>query len=659
MQNAPDFSKMSDVDLEKYISSSSPSAPQNQQTNSPNFSSMSDDELKKFISSNSASERKTPEETQREIEEYSQKPWSNVLMEGASNLPSSFGGVLKDVGSAIYNYEDTLGALKQMGTGAYSKAAGALGVKQNPEEKAQNEQLINALGQHYAEQYGTMGGFKRALAKDPFSIGMDVSLPLSLGASAGAKAAGLTGQVARMAGRAATVMDPVQSALAVAKLPIKGGALIAGKTQAGLSGVPSSSFKNIQEIASTGTPEQKAAFFKMARDPSEHSEIANTAMRALEEKKGAANQAYLNSMAESGQSLAQLNLDNIVQLDHTGSQILQSVMNYTGQLTEPQISQINSLLLKHTTGGAIKDLNDFVNLHGTTSRFIQAKGMVQEVNDQIFEALRNQHPMARTVIDLDNVKQSIGDVLNSAKGTRFEGKIGNVYNSIKNTISSHAPEYASAMEYWQNWRNLLNNYQRSLSLKDKAGADEIVKKLMKANDQPGVKQSLLQILSETNAGKTLPAMLSGAAVSPWFAQGTQAMIGYPGAAGVALLHPTAIPHILGGALASSPRLMGYAHYGKGMLNRPVGAATSAVTSPLVSTGLYRTEGVRQDQEESTGGRIERREGGRVGIDHSGRAASLVRAAEAAKKQESKTTEPLLQAPDEHIVKALSIANEAI
>ena len=36
-----------------------------------------------------------------------------------------------------------------------------------------------------------------------------------------------------------------------------------------------------------------------------------------------------------------------------------------------------------------------------------------------------------------------------------------------------------------------------------------------------------------------------------------------------------------------------------------------------------------------------------------------RAAEAAKKQESKTTEPLLQAPDEHIVKALSIANEAI
>jgi hypothetical protein len=62
---------------------------------------------------------------------------------------------------------------------------------------------------------------------------------------------------------------------------------------------------------------------------------------------------------------------------------------------------------------------------------------------------------------------------------------------------------------------------------------------------------------------------------------------------------------------------------------------------------------------ATGGRIERREGGRVGIDHSARAASLVRAAEAAKKQESKTTEPLLQAPDEHIVKALSLANEAI
>jgi hypothetical protein len=659
MQTTPDFSKMSDVDLEKYISSSSPSAPA-----TPDFSKMSDVDLEKYISSSSpsatsASERKTPEQTQGEIEEYAQKPWSNVLMEGASNLPSSFGNAIGDVASAIYNYKDTLGALKQMGTGAYSKAAGALGVKQDPEEKAQNEQLINALGQHYAEQYGTTGGFKRALAKDPFSIGMDVSLPLSLGASAGAKAAGLTGQVARMAGRAATVMDPVQSALAVAKLPIKLGAWSAGKAQAGLSGVPSSSFRAIQEVASSGTPEQKAAFFKMARDPSEHSEIANTAMRALEEKKGAANQAYLNSMAEAGQSPAQLNLDNIVQLDNTGSQILQSVMNYPGQLTDPQIAHLNSVLLKHTTGGALRELNDFVNLHGTTSRFSQAQSMVEDINKQIFEALRNPHPMARTVIDLDNLKQSIGDALHSAKGTRFEGKIGNVYNSVKNTIFSHAPEYGSAMESWQNWRNLLNDYQRSLSLKDKAGADAIVRKLMKANDQPGVKQSLLQTLSETNAGKTLPAMLSGAAVSPWFAQGTQAMIGYPGAAGLALLHPSTIPHILGGALASSPRLMGYAHYGKGMLNRPVGAATSAATSPLVSTGLYRTEEARQDQAQSTGGRIERREGGRVGIDHSGRAASLVRAAETAKKQESKTTEPLLQAPDERIVKALSIANEAI
>ena len=77
--------------------------------------------------------------------------------------------------------------------------------------------------------------------------------------------------------------------------------------------------------------------------------------------------------------------------------------------------------------------------------------------------------------------------------------------------------------------------------------------------------------------------------------------------------------------------------------------TASVTEPHM----------RAEEGQSTGGRIERREGGRVGIDHSGRAASLVRAAEAAKKQESKTTEPLLQAPDEHIVKALSIANEAI
>jgi hypothetical protein len=65
---------------------------------------------------------------------------------------------------------------------------------------------------------------------------------------------------------------------------------------------------------------------------------------------------------------------------------------------------------------------------------------------------------------------------------------------------------------------------------------------------------------------------------------------------------------------------------------------------------------RPDQQ-STGGAITRATGGRVGHEHL--VTRLMRAAERAKKTANSVTEPLLQAPDEHIVKALHIANEAI
>ena len=39
---------------------------------------------------------------------------------------------------------------------------------------ATNEEIVNALGRHYKRKYGTMEGFKEALATDPGSIVADV-----------------------------------------------------------------------------------------------------------------------------------------------------------------------------------------------------------------------------------------------------------------------------------------------------------------------------------------------------------------------------------------------------------------------------------------------------------------------------------------------------
>jgi len=60
-----------------------------------------------------------------------------------------------------------------------------------------------------------------------------------------------------------------------------------------------------------------------------------------------------------------------------------------------------------------------------------------------------------------------------------------------------------------------------------------------------------------------------------------------------------------------------------------------------------------------GGRVERKAGGRVGIDHDRLADQLVGAAERAKKGISRSTEQLLDLPDDHIAHALEVANRSI
>jgi hypothetical protein len=60
-------------------------------------------------------------------------------------------------------------------------------------------------------------------------------------------------------------------------------------------------------------------------------------------------------------------------------------------------------------------------------------------------------------------------------------------------------------------------------------------------------------------------------------------------------------------------------------------------------------------ERNTGGRVARKAGGRV--DEKSEVAKLIRAAEVAKKNIGKQTETILDAPDEHVVKALAVANK--
>ena len=81
------------------------------------------------------------------------------------------------------------------------------------------------------------------------------------------------------------------------------------------------------------------------------------------------------------------------------------------------------------------------------------------------------------------------------------------------------------------------------------------------------------------------------------------------------------------------------------------------TIPPVVEDFQRRQQLAPEEQRAFGGRVGRATGGRVGVDVE--ADALVRAADRAKKNFNRTTEPLLNTPDNHIAKALEAANRAI
>jgi hypothetical protein len=171
-------------------------------------------------------------------------PWSEVGKGFVANVVPSTGraivGAAEGLGHAVMHPIDTAQGIGHLAKGLYSKEEGWRGAKQDPEQKAQDEALVNAFMQSYSDKYGSWEGFKHTLANDPASIGMDLATVASGGELAAGKLAGLagtattTGKVlgtaADVAGNVAKYTNPLTPATtAVGAVASKVGAPIIGK----------------------------------------------------------------------------------------------------------------------------------------------------------------------------------------------------------------------------------------------------------------------------------------------------------------------------------------------------------------------------------------------------------------------------------------------
>jgi hypothetical protein len=118
------------------------------------------------------------------------RSWSDTFGEAVSNLPTSAGKFGREMYEYVTSPIQTATNILDLGAGALQNITPKV-VKDfvnrfdtNPDASKRAVETANAAGGFYAERYGTVDGFKEALATDPVSVIGDFSALLSGGAGA-------------------------------------------------------------------------------------------------------------------------------------------------------------------------------------------------------------------------------------------------------------------------------------------------------------------------------------------------------------------------------------------------------------------------------------------------------------------------------------------
>ena len=140
------------------------------------------------------------------------REWSDIPMEAVTNLPASAGKFVGGLYEAVTSPVQTVKGLLDIGAGALQNITPKV-VKDfvnrfetTPEAAQRAVNTANAVGGEYAKRYGSVEGFKEALATDPVGVVSDFSTLLTGGAAATGKVAPT---VSKALGTAAAYTNPM------------------------------------------------------------------------------------------------------------------------------------------------------------------------------------------------------------------------------------------------------------------------------------------------------------------------------------------------------------------------------------------------------------------------------------------------------------------
>ena len=214
---------------------------------------------------------------------------------------------------------------------------------------------------------------------------------------------------------------------------------------------------------------------------------------------------------------------------------------------------------------SLKDVNDAFKFKGQTKNVV-ASQQIDEANKAITAWSKLNPAEYHTPEGLDALKQQIGGILENIdfKNTAARKAVGDIYSSIKTTISKQAPEYSRVMKDYHEGLDTINEIKRTFSQTGKAATDTQLRKLQSltrnnVNTNYGSRLDQMNILEQQGGTEIMPA-LAGQALNSGIPRGLGGQLGGMGyLGGAALTNPMAAPAVL----MASPRIMGEAAYYSG------------------------------------------------------------------------------------------------
>ena len=535
-----------------------------------------------------------------------ERSWGDVAGSAVQNLIPSTGKLIGGVAEAVMSPVKTAKSLVDLGAGAIQNAlpeslVNAIGADKPSQELASN------VGQFYKERYGSMPGFKEALATDPAGVAADAASVLT-------GAGGIASIIPRVP---KSITSPISQAISsrvgeVASISPRATRIVEA-LKAKASTAPSLS-EGLQRAASAVDPLANVARGAGAITRGVGSTVAallgNTTgvgSEAIKQAYGAGRAGGSKAAEFSGNMRGNVPMDDVLGAAKSNLLAMKQIKSAEYNKNMSSVKESQSILDFGGINKALDNAKDKVMFRGQVKNQEAAEALstIQKTLDDWNKLDPAQY---HTPEGMDALKQKVGGIVEKIPFETKTAKMvgGDIVNAIKSEITKQAPEYSKAMKDYHAASDQITEMEKALSLGNKASKDTAMRKLQSVmrnnvNTNYGNRQALAKQLEEMGGREIMPA-LAGQALNAGLPRGLQSL-GTSGAIGAtaALGNPLALgliplqsPRLVGEAALAAGRVAGAGRAGADALQRIPGV--NKVDPRILANALYQMQQIKEQNQ---------------------------------------------------------------